>query len=68
MQAKVNFAEWGQPPEHAIDRSPAGALSIRDPLWGSPPVRVGRDPRYQQVSTHDGRRTYLEDAPGGGRV
>lgn len=68
VRAKINFGEWGQPPEHAIDRSPAGAKSIRDPLWGCPPVRVGRDPRYQQVSTHDGRRTYLEDAPGGGRV
>lgn len=62
------FAVWSRPAEHAIDNSFDGNKSLFDKHWGSPPARVGRDPRYQQTMTTDGRATYFEDpARGMGR-
>lgn len=63
-----HFANWTRPAEHAIDKSSDGNKSVFDKNWGSPPARVGRDPRYQQTMTTDGRATYFEDpARGMGR-
>ncbi len=59
------FAHWGRPAEHAIDNTPNGNHSFFDQGWGAPPDRVGRDPRYQQSRTSDGRATYFEDPASG---
>lgn len=62
------FAHWTRPAEHVIDNTPNGNNSFFDQGWGAPPDRVGRDPRYQQSRTSDGRATYFEDpARGVGR-
>lgn len=56
-----HFANWTRPAEHAIHKSLDGNKSMFDKNWGTPPARVGRDPRYQQTMTNDGRATYFED-------
>lgn len=56
-----HFTNWARPAEHAIDKSFDGNKSVFDKNWGTPPARVGRDPRYQQTMTTDGRATYFED-------
>ena len=40
------FSQWSKPPEWCIDRSENGNNSFYDNDWGTPPARVGRDPRY----------------------
>jgi hypothetical protein len=40
------WSQWSQPPEWAVDPSPEGNNSFYDKDWGTPPARVGRDPRY----------------------
>jgi hypothetical protein len=45
-QRRDYFSQWSQPPEWAIDNSPEGNNSFYDKDWGTPPARVGRDPRY----------------------
>ena len=40
------WSQWCQPPEWCIDRSEGGNDSLFDKDWGTPPARVGRDPRY----------------------
>ena len=40
------WCPWGPAPEWCIDRSPEGNKSFFEADWGSPPQRVGRDPRY----------------------
>lgn len=40
------WCPWGPAPEWCIDRSAEGNKSFFDKDWGSPPQRVGRDPRY----------------------
>ncbi|EME85977.1 uncharacterized protein MYCFIDRAFT_206679 [Pseudocercospora fijiensis CIRAD86] len=43
------WCRWSQPPEWCIDRSPKGNESFFDSVWGQPPARVGRDPRYRNM-------------------
>ncbi|KXT07256.1 hypothetical protein AC578_2502 [Pseudocercospora eumusae] len=43
------WCRWSQPPEWCIDRSPKGNESFFDGVWGQPPARVGRDPRYRNM-------------------
>ena len=40
------WCSWGPAPEWCIDRSPPGNKSFFEADWGTPPQRVGRDPRY----------------------
>ncbi|TKA23678.1 hypothetical protein B0A50_06514 [Salinomyces thailandicus] len=49
------FCPWVTPPDWAIDRSPSGNKSFYDDgVWGQPPARVGRDPRYRPLSAEGG--------------
>ncbi|KXT17410.1 hypothetical protein AC579_5747 [Pseudocercospora musae] len=43
------WSRWSQPPEWCVDRSPKGNESFFDSVWGQPPARVGRDPRYRNT-------------------
>lgn len=43
------FCQWTKAPEWAIDRGPNGNDSFFDSEWGTPPARLGRDPRYQPL-------------------
>ena len=49
------FSQWKQPPEWCIDRSETGNHSFFDKNWGTPPARVGRDPRYSHSPWVDDR-------------
>ena len=49
------FSRWTQPPEWCIDRSEGGNNSFFDKHWGTPPARVGRDPRYARSPWVDDR-------------
>ena len=44
------FTPWGPAPEWAIDRSERGNDSFYDADWGTPPARIGRDPRYSDTT------------------
>ena len=62
------FSQWVQPPEWCIDRSEGGNDSFYDRDWGSPPARVGRDPRYSNQSWSGEQRNRYGSAghfPGG---
>ena len=43
------FHKHGPVPDWCVDASPAGHRSFFGPDWGSPPLRLGRDPRYRSV-------------------
>ena len=58
------FCQWTQPPEWCIDRSETGNHSFFDKHWGTPPARVGRDPRYNRSPWPD-ERTPLRGRYGG---
>jgi hypothetical protein len=58
------FCQWTQPPEWCIDRSETGNHSFFDKNWGTPPARVGRDPRYSRSPWPD-ERTPLRGRFGG---
>ena len=40
------WCQWVEAPEWCIDRSEHGNDSFFEANWGSPPQRIGRDPRY----------------------
>lgn len=40
------FCQWTRAPDWCIDSSETGNSSFYDKDWGTPPARVGRDPRY----------------------
>ena len=61
-----SFARWGRPSEWAIDNTKDGNKSFFGGGFEAAPLRVARDPRYQQTMTSDGRPTYFED-PGKGK-
>lgn len=61
------FSQWKQPPEWCIDRSEGGNNSFFDKNWGTPPARVGRDPRYARSPWVDDR-TPLRGRYGSGGV
>jgi hypothetical protein len=49
------FSQWVQPPDWCIDRREGGNNSFFDKDWGTPPARVGRDPRYSRSPWVDDR-------------
>ncbi|KAL8783718.1 MAG: hypothetical protein Q9195_009303 [Heterodermia aff. obscurata] len=53
------FGRFARVPEWCIDKSPGGNDSFFGD-WGSPPSRVGRDPRYRPTY-HEGRYTVFEE-------
>ena len=53
------FGRFARVPEWCIDKSPGGNDSYFGD-WGSPPSRVGRDPRYRPTY-HEGRFTVFEE-------
>ena len=55
------FGRFGPAPEWCIDQGPNGNNSFFGKGWGTPPPRVGRDPRYRGF-LHEGRYTLPEDA------
>lgn len=55
------FAHWARPGEWAVDKSRDGNKSFFGGGFEAAPLRVARDPRYQQTMTLDGRSTYFED-------
>lgn len=69
------FSQWSTAPEWAVDTSDTGNDSFFDKDWGTPPARVGRDPRYRSMSrswssehvpvSSAGRRYASFDAAGG---
>lgn len=58
------FSQWTQPPEWCIDRSETGNHSFFNKDWGTPPARVGRDPRYARSPWMDERTTPLRGRVG----
>ena len=46
---------YGEAPQWCIDHSPSGNQSFFGGDWGTPPPRVGRDPRYRPTTLHDER-------------
>ena len=50
------FSQWSTPAEWMIDNSPTGNQSFYDKDWGTPPARVGRDPRYASSRGWSGER------------
>lgn len=60
---RTTLNPFGKPPSWAIDHSPAGNQSFFSQQWGTPPQRVGRDPRYRAMQ-HDGRSSVFEDPTG----
>lgn len=45
-QRRDYFCQWTKAPDWCIDSSATGNSSFHDKDWGTPPQRVGRDPRY----------------------
>ena len=43
------LSHFGDPPEWCVDKTIAGSKSFFGEDWGTPPSRVGRDPRYRPV-------------------
>ena len=60
---RTSVNPFSKPPSWAIDHSPAGNESFFSQQWGTPPQRVGRDPRYRAMQ-HDGRSSVFEDPTG----
>ena len=62
------FSQWVQPPDWCIDRREGGNNSFFDKDWGTPPARVGRDPRYNRSPSVDDRTPLRGRYPGNGGV
>ena len=67
-QRRDYFCQWTKPPEWCIDRSETGNHSFFDKNWGTPPARVGRDPRYSRNPWPDERTPLLGRFGGSGGV
>ncbi|KAI9708781.1 MAG: hypothetical protein M1820_003736 [Bogoriella megaspora] len=55
-----SFSRFGKPPEWSIDKSANGNKSYFGEDWGTPPSRVGRDPRYQPLGAEPRYAMYDE--------
>ena len=60
------LSRFGKPPEWCIDKTPAGSNSFFGEDWGTPPSRVGRDPRYRPLPSDSRYITYDEPDRGAG--
>jgi hypothetical protein len=55
------FCQWSKAPDWAIDTSENGNNSFYDKDWGTPPARLGRDPRYVGYGSEVKERTTVAE-------